>query len=190
MLTCWENYILINYNVYIKSNSRLHEKSMPLLNPTSITPMNIALYQPDIAGNTGTIIRTCACLGLSVHIIEPAGFDISDRAFKRSGMDYIEQALVTRHIDFDAFNDWRKRHNKRLILATTKTSTSYTNFEFLPQDVVVFGRESCGVPDGVHICADARITITMNEGTCSLNLAVSVGIIAGEAVRQLKTFEK
>jgi tRNA (cytidine/uridine-2'-O-)-methyltransferase len=147
--------------------------------------ISLALYQPDIAGNTGTIIRTCACLGLNLHIIEPAGFDISDRALKRSGMDYIEQALVRRHLTFDDFNQWRKTENKRLILATTKTNQSYTKFQFTPHDIILFGRESCGVPETVHECANKSITILMKETARSLNLAISVAMIAGEAVRQL-----
>jgi tRNA (cytidine/uridine-2'-O-)-methyltransferase len=146
----------------------------------------IALFQPDIPGNTGTIIRTASCLGLTVDIIEPAGFDISDRAMKRSGMDYIEQAAMHRHLNWETFDRWRKSESRRLILLTTKSSEPYTAFEFNVDDVLLFGRESSGVPDNVHQSADARIIIPMAKGRRSLNLAVSVGMVAGEAIRQLQ----
>ncbi len=147
--------------------------------------LRIALYQPDIPGNTGTIIRTVACLGLGVDIIEPAGFDLSDRALKRSGMDYVEQATITRHLNWDAFNKWRLSDGRRLVLATTKAAIGYTTFAFEPDDILLFGRESSGVPDTVNESADARILVPMVEGRRSLNLAVSVGMIAGEAMRQI-----
>jgi tRNA (cytidine/uridine-2'-O-)-methyltransferase len=146
--------------------------------------LRIALYQPDIPGNTGTIIRTAACLGLGVDLIEPAGFDISDRALKRSGMDYVEQAALIRHLNWDAFNEWRLGQNRRLILATTKAAQNYTSFVFQQDDILLFGRESSGVPDMVHATVDGRILVAMVEGRRSLNLAVSVGMIAGEAIRQ------
>jgi tRNA (cytidine/uridine-2'-O-)-methyltransferase len=146
--------------------------------------LRIALYQPDIPGNTGTIIRTAACLGLGVDIIEPAGFDLSDRALKRSGMDYVEQAALTRHLNWQAFDEWRKSEGRRLVLATTKAAVGYTTFAYKPDDILLFGRESSGVPDFVHESADARILVPMVEGRRSLNLAVSVGMIAGEALRQ------
>jgi tRNA (cytidine/uridine-2'-O-)-methyltransferase len=151
-----------------------------------MTPqLRIALYQPDIPGNTGTIIRTAACFGLSVDIIEPAGFDLSDRALKRSGMDYVEQATLTRHLNWQAFNAWRLSEKRRLILATTKAAVSYTAFAFEPGDILLFGRETSGVPDTVHDSVDARIIVPMMAGRRSLNLAVSVGMIAGEALRQI-----
>jgi tRNA (cytidine/uridine-2'-O-)-methyltransferase len=148
------------------------------------TELRIALYQPDIPGNTGTIIRTAACLGLKVDIIEPAGFDLSDRALKRSGMDYVEQATVVRHLNWDAFDKWRLNAGRRLILATTKAAVSYTAFKFTRGDIILFGRESSGVPGLVHTSADARIMVPMVEGRRSLNLAISAGIIASEAMRQ------
>ena len=150
------------------------------------TNLRIALYQPDIPGNTGAVIRIAACFGLNVDIIEPAGFDLSDRALKRSGMDYVEQAAMTRHLNWAIFENWRKSENRRLILASTKAATSYTGFDFRDDDILLFGRESSGVPDGVHESADARVLIPMAEGRRSLNLAVSVGIIASEALRQLE----
>jgi tRNA (cytidine/uridine-2'-O-)-methyltransferase len=149
--------------------------------------LRIALYQPDIPGNTGTIIRTAACLGLGVDIIEPAGFDLSDRALKRSGMDYVEQALIARHLNWDAFNNWRLGKGHRLVLATTKAAVAYTKFQFSHHDILLFGRESSGVPENVHAQANARILVPMVESRRSLNLAVSVGMIAGEALRQIAT---
>ena len=148
--------------------------------------IRIALFQPDIPGNTGTIIRTAACFGLGVDVIEPAGFDLSDRALKRSGMDYVEQAALTRHLNWDAFEAVRRQSGRRLVLATTKASVPYTEFNFMRGDTLLFGRESSGVPDSIHNTASARILIPMTEGRRSLNLAVSVGIIASEAMRQLQ----
>lgn len=146
----------------------------------------IALYQPDIPGNTGTILRTAACLGFHLDIVEPAGFDLSDRNLKRAGMNYVELAALTRHESWQAFENWRKTEGRRLLLMTTKAQTPYTDFQFRNDDVVLFGRESAGVPDDVHAAADARLTIPMVEGRRSLNLAVSVGMVAGEIMRQLR----
>jgi tRNA (cytidine/uridine-2'-O-)-methyltransferase len=148
--------------------------------------IRIALYQPDIAGNTGTILRLAACLALTVDIIEPAGFDLSDRALKRAGMDYLEMAAMKRHLDWPAFEDWRRSEGRRLVLFTTKATLSYTDFAFRENDVLLFGRESAGVPDHIHDTADQRVTIPMPGGGRSLNLAVSVAMAAGEAVRQLR----
>jgi tRNA (cytidine/uridine-2'-O-)-methyltransferase len=145
----------------------------------------IALYQPDIAGNTGTILRFAACLGLGVEIIEPAGFDLSDRNLKRAGMDYLEMAALTRHVDWNAFEEWRVSQGRRLVLLSTKAALPYTEFAFDPGDILLFGRESAGVPDHVHGAADARLTIPMVSGARSINLALSVAMVAGEAIRQL-----
>ena len=147
--------------------------------------LRIALYQPDIAGNTGTILRFAACLGLGVDIIEPAGFPLSDKALKRAGMDYLEMAALTRHIDWNAFEDWRRKDGRRLVLLSTKAATPYTNFSFADGDMLLFGRESAGVPDPVHQAADARLTIPMQGSARSINVALSVAMVAGEAVRQL-----
>ncbi|MER9391367.1 MULTISPECIES: tRNA (cytidine(34)-2'-O)-methyltransferase [unclassified Mesorhizobium] len=147
--------------------------------------LRIALYQPDIAGNTGTILRFAACLGLGADIIEPAGFPLSDKALKRAGMDYLEMAALTRHVDWNAFEDWRKGQACRLVLLTTKAATPYTGFSFAQGDILLFGRESAGVPDPVHQAADARLTIRMQPGTRSINVALSVAMVAGEAIRQL-----
>ncbi|MCJ9671190.1 MULTISPECIES: tRNA (cytidine(34)-2'-O)-methyltransferase [unclassified Neorhizobium] len=146
--------------------------------------LRIALYQPDIPGNTGTILRLAACLGLSVDIIEPAGFDISDRNLKRSGMDYLENVTLARHVNWQRFDEWRKANGRRVVLASTKAALPYTRFEFRPDDILFFGRESAGVPDNVHEAADARILIPMVEGQRSINVAMSAAMISGEALRQ------
>ncbi|WP_296744955.1 tRNA (cytidine(34)-2'-O)-methyltransferase [Mesorhizobium sp.] len=147
--------------------------------------LRIALYQPDIAGNTGTILRFAACLGLGVDIIEPAGFPLSDRALKRAGMDYLEMAALSRHADWHAFEEWRQTNARRLVLLTTKATTAYTDFAFAAGDILLFGRESAGVPDHVHHSADARLTIPMRPGARSINVALSVAMSAGEALRQI-----
>ncbi|PBB99347.1 tRNA (cytidine(34)-2'-O)-methyltransferase [Mesorhizobium sp. WSM3862] len=147
--------------------------------------LRIGLYQPDIAGNTGTILRFAACLDLGVDIIEPAGFPLSDRALKRAGMDYLEMAALTRHADWHAFEESRRTNARRLVLLTTKAETAYTQFAFAAGDVLLFGRESAGVPEEVHQAADARLTIPMRPGARSINVALSVAMVAGEALRQL-----
>ncbi len=146
--------------------------------------LRIALYQPDIPGNTGTILRLAACLSLAVDIIEPAGFDISDRNLRRAGMDYLSAVALTRHVNWERFEAWRREAGHRLVLASTKAAGRYTDFAFRSSDILLFGRESAGVPDHVHEAADARILIPMVEGQRSINLAVSVAMIAGEALRQ------
>ncbi|HET9537092.1 MAG TPA: tRNA (cytidine(34)-2'-O)-methyltransferase [Mesorhizobium sp.] len=149
------------------------------------TNIRIALYQPDIAGNTGTILRMAACLGLAVDIIEPAGFDLSDRNLRRAGMDYLEMAAMRRHVDFAHFDEWRRHEERRLVLFSTKADLPYTHFSFADGDILLFGRESAGVPDAVHNLADARLTIPMRGGGRSLNVALSAAMAAGEALRQL-----
>jgi len=146
--------------------------------------LRLALYQPDIPGNTGTILRLAACLGFAVDIIEPAGFDISDRNLKRAGMDYLAAAALTRHVNWERFEEWRAATGRRLILATTKASQRYTDFAFRSDDILIFGRESAGVPDHVHERADGRVLIPMVEGPRSINLAVSAAMVTGEAMRQ------
>lgn len=146
--------------------------------------IRVALYQPDIAGNTGTILRMAACFGLAVDIIEPAGFDLSDRALKRAGMDYLEMAALARHVDFETFDKWRTQEKRRLILFSTKAALPYTQFAFHPDDILLFGRESAGVPAAVHDRADARLIIPMKGGGRSLNLALAAAMAAGEALRQ------
>ncbi len=154
------------------------------------TMPDIALYQPDIPQNTGTILRLAACLRVNVHLIEPAGFPISDSALKRAGMDYLERAAMTRHTSFRDFDAWRTSENRRLVLLTTKAALPYTDFSFRPGDILMTGRESSGVPETIHALADARVTIPMAEGMRSLNVAVSAGMVLGEALRQTGTFPK
>lgn len=146
--------------------------------------MRIALYEPDIPQNTGTILRTCACLGVEAHIIEPAGFPVTDRAFRRAGMDYLDQVAITRHASFAAFEAWRAAEKLRLVLLTTAAERSYLDHNFSAQDVILLGRESAGVPDAVHQAADARLRIPIQPGLRSLNIAVAAALVAGEALRQ------
>jgi tRNA (cytidine/uridine-2'-O-)-methyltransferase len=150
--------------------------------------MQIALYQPDIPQNTGTILRLCACLGVAAHLIEPAGFPISDRHFRRAGMDYLDEVEIARHASFRAFEDWRRGEGLRLVLFTTRGAVSYLDHAFGPRDVLLFGRESAGVPDDVQAAADARLLIPMRPGMRSINVAMTAAIALGEALRQTKGF--
>lgn len=150
--------------------------------------MRVALYQPDIAGNLGTILRTCACLNVPVDIIEPCGFPFSDRSLKRAGMDYFEQADYSRHADWNAFLAFVESDFARIVLLSSKAEHSYNQFSFKKDDILLFGSESAGVPIDVHQRADARITIPMRKGMRSLNLAVSAGMSVGEALRQTGQF--
>jgi tRNA (cytidine/uridine-2'-O-)-methyltransferase len=145
----------------------------------------IALYQPDIAGNTGAILRLGACMGMGVDIIGPAGFDMSDRTLKRAGMDYVEMAALSRHVDWTSFEAWRTANRRRLVLFTTRGASKLWDFPFSPDDLLLFGRESAGVPEHVHEAADAALLIPMPGGGRSLNLAMSAAIAAGEVLRQL-----
>lgn len=147
--------------------------------------LQIALFQPDIPGNTGTIIRLGACIDITINIIEPAGFDISDRNLKRAGMDYMELAHLRRHQDWQEFTNTMIEENRRIILLTTHSQTPYYDFNFSPNDCLLFGRESAGVPDDVHNQAFERLTIPMSPKARSLNLALSVAMVAGEAKRQM-----
>ena len=143
--------------------------------------MRIALYQPEIAGNVGAILRLAACMGVGVDVIEPTGFVFSDARMKRAGMDYIDQAEMVRHLDWATF---QKQRGGRLILMTTKGSTSLYNFAFHSDDVLMFGRESAGVPDKIAVQCAARVRIPMAASARSLNLSVSAGIALAEALRQ------
>ncbi|NVK35452.1 MAG: tRNA (cytidine(34)-2'-O)-methyltransferase [Rhodobacteraceae bacterium] len=149
---------------------------------------DLVLYQPDIPQNTGTILRMAACMGITVHLIEPAGFPLSDSALKRAGMDYLERAALQKHVTFEAFEDWRESEQRRLILLTTKSAKPYTNVTYLPNDLLILGRESVGAPQSVHDKADERVTIPMVEGVRSLNVAISAGMVLGEALRQTNGF--
>ena len=147
--------------------------------------LTLALYQPDIPQNCGTMLRTCACLGVSAAIIEPAGFDASDRNFRRAGMDYLDQVDVARHVSWTAFEAWRAGVGRRLVLLTTKGATPYTDFAFADGDILMVGRESAGAPDHVHAAADARIVIPVRPGLRSLNVAVAAAMALGEAIRRV-----
>ncbi len=146
--------------------------------------MRIALYQPDIPQNTGTILRTAACLGIGVDVIGPAGFDLSDRALRRAGMDYLARAALRVHDSWAAFLADRRAEGGRIVLLTTRGAVRHDGFAFSAADTLLFGRESAGVPDDVHEAADARVRIAMVEGVRSLNVAVSCALVAGEALRQ------
>lgn len=150
--------------------------------------MQIALYQPDIPQNTGAILRLAACLDAGVHIIEPAGFDASDRALRRAGLDYIEHTRITRHASFEAFEHWRKQTGQRLVLLTTHAKTPYTDLAFEADDILLLGRESAGVPQQVQDIADARIVVPMAKGRRSLNLVTAAAMVLGEALRQTDGF--
>ncbi|MDC0232532.1 tRNA (cytidine(34)-2'-O)-methyltransferase [Pelagibacteraceae bacterium] len=149
--------------------------------------MRIALYQPDIPQNTGNIFRLGACLGISVDIIEPTGFIFDDKKFKRSAMDYIDHIDYKRHIDWKHFYKWSQKNKFRLILMTTKTNHSFYKFQFNSSDILLFGRESAGVPNDVHQIVDHRLTIPMKEGVRSINLSSSVALVLGEGLRQINS---
>jgi len=143
----------------------------------------IALFEPEIAGNVGTIIRTAACFNAPLHIIEPCGFPFDMQRIKKSALDYIEHALIFRHSSFDDFFATEIIAKKsRLILATTKGDVDYRKFEFAPNDIIIFGKESAGVPEYIARKADAKIFIPMQNQMRSLNIAISCGIILARAV--------
>lgn len=148
--------------------------------------MQIALFQPDIPQNTGTILRLCACLAVAAHIIEPAGFPVTDRAFRRAGMDYLDQVAISRHPSFAAFEAWRRREGRRLVLFSTRADRSYLDMDYGTDDILLFGRESAGVPDDVFAAADARVTIPMAPRLRSINVAMAVAMAVGEALRQTR----
>ncbi len=150
--------------------------------------MRLALYQPDIAQNTGTILRLAACLGVDVDVIGPTGFDMSDRALRRAGLDYLAHVRIARHVDWEAFDSARRAERRRLVLLSSRAAASYVAFAFSPCDTLLLGRESAGVPEPVHAAADARITIPMRPGLRSLNIAVAAGMALGEALRQTNAF--
>jgi tRNA (cytidine/uridine-2'-O-)-methyltransferase len=146
--------------------------------------MRLALYEPDIPQNTGTILRLCACLGVEAHLIEPAGFPTTDRAFRRAGMDYLDQVTLRRHPSWQAFEDWRQADRGRLVLFTTRAGTSYLDHAYRAGDILLFGRESAGVPQPVHDAADVRLVIPMRTGLRSLNVAMAAAMALGEGMRQ------
>jgi tRNA (cytidine/uridine-2'-O-)-methyltransferase len=144
----------------------------------------VALIEPDIAGNVGTILRTAACFGVAVHIVEPCGFPFSDRALRRAGMDYALRAAVTRHTDRNAFVTAMHGEGRRLVLLTTKGAERLDRMQFLPNDVLILGSEGAGVPEDMHDAADARVVIPLQTGFRSLNVATAGGIALAEALRQ------
>ena len=147
--------------------------------------LHIALYQPEIPGNTGAILRLAACFSATVDIIRPIGFELSDKTLKRAGMDYLEIAAIREHADFAAFDAWRNASGRRLVLLTTKAERPYTAFAFRPDDILMFGRESAGVPEEVRALADAELRIPIRAEARSLNLGMSAAITLSEAARQM-----
>jgi tRNA (cytidine/uridine-2'-O-)-methyltransferase len=145
--------------------------------------LRIALYQPDIAQNVGAAIRLCACMGIALDVIEPCGFPWDIKKIRQSGMDYVEQAQLTRYDSWDAFLDFHQ--NRRLVLMTTKASDNYLDFEFTENDIMIAGRESSGVPDDVHKRVDGRVKIDMKGEARSLNIINATSMITGEAIRQI-----
>jgi tRNA (cytidine/uridine-2'-O-)-methyltransferase len=152
--------------------------------------MQIALYEPDIPQNTGTILRLGACLGVPVHIVGPAAFDSSERNFRRAGLDYLDQVELVNHASFATFDAWRRQQGRRLVLLSTKGDTAHVDFAFHAGDVLLCGRESAGVPEAVHAAADARLCVPMRPGLRSLNVAVALAIVLGEALRQTGGFPR
>jgi tRNA (cytidine/uridine-2'-O-)-methyltransferase len=148
--------------------------------------MRIALFEPDIPQNAGNIFRIGACLGIPIDIIEPAGFVIDDKRLKRASMDYYDYLDLTKHVSWEKFYEWSKKNSFQLILLTTKSQKSYYDYKFQPKDIILFGRESAGVPDYVHEAVHERLTIPMIKGPRSINLSSSVSMVAGEMIRQLK----
>ncbi len=155
--------------------------------------MRLALFQPDIPQNTGTLLRLGACLDLPLDIIEPCGFIFNEKAMKRAGMDYLDLASYRRHNSWEDFLEYRTVHPEeygRIILLTTRASKPYTDFKFAPNDIILMGRESAGVPEAVHQLADARLLIPMNQNARSINVAVSAVMVIGEGLRQTNLFPK
>ena len=151
----------------------------------AVDAMRIALFEPEIAGNVGNVMRLGACMGAGVDLIEPLGFEWDDRRVRRAAMDYIDHVDVVRHADFDAF--LQARAGRRLVLFTTRATQSSYTFDYRPDDILLFGKESAGVTDAVRAAVDASVRLPMREGVRSLNLATSAGIALGEALRQTGT---
>ena len=151
--------------------------------------MRLALYEPDIPQNAGSLMRLGACLGVGVDIIEPCGFLLSDRNFRRAGMDYLQSAEIRRHESWAQFRR-AVRPASRLVLLTTKGSLAYTDFAFAPGDILLVGRESAGVPQEVHDAVDAKLVIPLRSGLRSLNVAQAAAMVLGEALRQTSLFPK
>tara|TARA_R110002051_G_scaffold19584_3_gene54562 strand:+ start:104352 stop:104837 length:486 start_codon:yes stop_codon:yes gene_type:complete len=153
-----------------------------------VMPVELALYQPDIANNTGTLIRLCACLQTTIHVIHPTGFVFSPKTLARAGLDYLDHAVVREHNSWTQFDDWRRAENRRLVLLTTKSETSAYAARFTPDDIIMVGRESAGVPDAVADAVDLALRIPMRAGLRSINVALAATLILGEAKRQTDGF--
>lgn len=170
----------------------------------TMTSLRLALFEPDIPQNAGTLMRLAACLGVAVDVIEPCGFAFGEKQMRRAGMDYLDKVDLTKHMSWSAFEnalvdgkgraldkDGRGRPGgNRLVLLTTKAAQPYTDFDFKEGDIIMVGRESAGVPEAVHDAADARLLVPMVEGVRSLNVAVTASMVLGEALRQLEKFPK
>lgn len=152
--------------------------------------MRLVLYEPDIPQNTGTILRLAACLGVPVDLIEPAGFILNDRTFRRAGLDYLDHVSLTRHPSYESFDAARRADGARLILLTTGGETRHIDFPFRRGDCLMLGRESAGVPERVHRDADARLRIPMRKPLRSLNVAVAAAMVLGEAMRRTEMFDE
>lgn len=148
----------------------------------------LALYQPDIPQNTGTLLRLCACLGVSAHIIEPAGFPVSDRAFRRAGLDYLDLVAIERHVSFAAFEAAMREAARRMVLVETTGEVPYTAFAFDAADVLLLGRETSGLPEAAARACAASVVVPMRPGLRSLNVAVAGAMVLGEALRQTGGF--
>ncbi len=152
--------------------------------------MIIALFEPDIPQNTGTILRLGACLGVAVHIVGPAAFPATEKAFRRAGLDYLDHVSVVNHVSFGTFEDWRKQEGRRVVLLSTKASSAHIDLAYRESDVLLCGRESAGVPEDVHRAADERVRVPMRQDLRSLNVAVSLAMVLGEALRQTGGFPR
>lgn len=155
--------------------------------PSDHDPMlHLVLYQPDIPQNLGAVLRLSACLGATVHVVEPCGFPFNTAKMRRVGMDYIDKVKLVRHLNWQEFLDHRQRTGGLLLLLETDGATRYTDFTYQPNDYIVLGSESAGTPRALYAQMDATLTIPMREGTRSLNIAMSAGILTAEACRQMK----
>ena len=165
-----------------------HAEILPHHPEGARSQLRLALFEPDIPQNTGTLLRLGACLGVPIDLIEPAGFDASDRNLRRAGLDYISHVSLRRHLSFAHFDAWRREAGHRLLLATTRGAVRHVDFIFRTGDIIMLGRESAGVPPEVHEAVEARVIIPQLPGLRSLNVAVSGAILIGEALRQLDGF--
>lgn len=165
-----------------------HKAWLPRRRESPLMPVELALYQPDIANNAGTLIRLGACLDIPIHIIHPTGFTFTPKTMARAGLDYLDHAMVREHDSWALFDAWRREEKKRLVLLTTKADNSAYAARFEPDDIVMVGRESAGVPDAVAASADLRLRIPMRPGLRSINVALAATLILGEAKRQTGGF--